>query len=78
MKIIENLEQWNILAAAMKEKDYRLWQFQYGYDRPEGLHAWFWRKGRDKDVEVVTHNKEVQEAILIFPTSREKNKTPNG
>lgn len=63
MKNIETIEQWSILSAAMKEKGYRLWQTQYWWNMPEGFHAWYWKDGK-ADVEVFTHSKEVQEAII--------------
>lgn len=53
MKKIELIEQWNILAAALKEKGWRLWQMQYRWNEPEGFHAWFMKEGKS-DVEVVT------------------------
>lgn len=65
MKLIETLENWNILATAMKEKGWRLWQTQFIFDNEEGFHAWF-RKDNKPEVEVVTHNEEVQKAIISY------------
>ena len=61
-KIIESLDNWNILKQALINKGYRLWQMQYGYDRPEGFHAWFMKD--DKNVEIITHDKAVQEDMV--------------
>lgn len=72
MKKIDNIEQWNILCAALKEKGWRLWQMQYRWNEPEGFHAWFWKEGK-KDVEVVTYSEEVQEEILRYNESYGKN-----
>lgn len=49
----------------MRERNYRLWQMQYGYDTQEGFHAWFNKSGKS-DVEVVTFNKKVQDAIIKY------------
>lgn len=68
MKRIDSIEKWNILSAAMKEKGYRLWQMQYGWDMPEGFHAWFAKDGKN-DVEVVTFDESVQKAIIDFNSS---------
>lgn len=63
MKKIDTLEQWAILSAALKEKGYRLWRFQYNWDLIEGFHAWYWKRGKN-EVEVVTYNEQVQEEIV--------------
>lgn len=63
-RIIDTVEKWNILAAALKQKNYIFFYLQYGYDCPEGFHAWFIKD--EKKVEVITHNKEVQDAIIKF------------
>ncbi len=65
MKVIDTLEKWNILAYAMKEKGYRLWQMQYSWDSPEGFHAWFSHPIK-QNVEVVTKNIEVEKAIVKY------------
>ena len=52
-------EQW------FRDNDYAPWQYQYGWDSPEGLHAWFAKAG-EKDIEIVTHDEEVREAIMKF------------
>ena len=61
VRIIETMEQWGIFKDALVEKGYKLWQTQYGYDSPEGFHARFSKD--DKQVEVATHNTDVQRAI---------------
>ena len=62
VRAIETMEQWQILKAALIEKGYKLWQTQYGYDSPEGYHARFSKN--DKQVEVATHNKDIQNDIV--------------
>lgn len=64
-KQINTTDQWNILSAAMRENDYRFWQFQFSYNSPEGFHAWFWKADKE-DVEVVTFSKEVQDLIIGY------------
>lgn len=63
MKTIESLSQWLILKQAIIDKGYKLWRMQYSYNDPEGFHIWIWKKDK-QDVEIVTHNKEVQDDIL--------------
>lgn len=65
MKKIETMEKWNILAAALHEKGYRLWQMQYSWDDKEGFHGWFLHAEK-LDVEVITHNGDVERAIVAF------------
>ena len=62
IRTIETLEHWQILKTALIENKYKLWQMQFSYDAPQGFHAWFW-KG-DKQVEVTTHNINVQMDIV--------------
>ena len=62
---IESLEQWNTVSNLLIKHGYRRWQWQYGTDRPEGLHVWFWASGRP-DVEVVTYSDEVFRAISRY------------
>ncbi len=63
MKIINDYDKWLILKAALIEKGYKPWQWQYGTHLKEGLHIWFWKENRN-DVEVVTYNKKIGEDIL--------------
>ena len=69
VKHIDTLEKWNTLSSAMHERSYHLWQMQYGYDTQEGFHAWFNKSGRP-DVEVVTFNKKVQDAIIKYASDK--------
>jgi hypothetical protein len=66
MKRIDTLEQWETVAAAIREKGHRLWQWQYRYDHPEGFHTWVWAEG--KNVEFITYSKQVQDAMISFNT----------
>jgi hypothetical protein len=63
MKKIETIEQWNILAEALHKQGYSPFQAQYYWDHPEGFHAWFIK---DKTVEVVTHNEDVERGIVGY------------
>ena len=65
MRRIDTIEQWNTLAARLREKNYRFWQSQFDWDDPEGFHAWFFKAGKN-DYPVVTFKKEVQTAIIDF------------
>ncbi len=56
---VESIDQFNILAARLREKGYKPWQYQ-DFD---GFHAWFGKAGKD-DIEVVTHSDEVRKAIM--------------
>ena len=56
---IESIEQFNILAARLREKGYKpSWQYQ----DDNGFHTWFAKAGKT-DIEVVTHSEEVRKAI---------------
>lgn len=61
-RIIESLDKWYIFKQALIDNRYKLWQMQYNWDMTTGFHAWFFKN--DKNVEVVTHCKEVQEDII--------------
>lgn len=66
MKQVEKIEEWAALSKVLKEKGYRLWQMQFSWDMPEGFHAWFWRAGIEKDYEVLTHSRLVQDTIIDY------------
>jgi hypothetical protein len=72
----ESLEQWYNLALTLTEGGYRLFQWQYGAVRPEGLHAWFAASGK-ADIEVVTHNPEVESAIIKYKLKQETPQEPD-
>jgi hypothetical protein len=65
MKVVNTIDQWAVLASVLKEKQYRFSAMQYRFDHPEGFHTWFMAKG-GKEVEVMTHDKAVQDAIIKF------------
>ncbi len=67
MTAVETLDHWRKLSGLLGARGYRLWQMQYDTTDPEGFHAWFCRAGRP-DVELVTYNGDVCEAILRYPT----------
>lgn len=59
---VENMEKWIILKEALSSQGYKLWQFQYNWDLPEGFIAGFY-KGSDR-LEIVTHSKEIEDDII--------------
>ena len=61
------MEKWNRLSAKMSAHSYGLYVFQHDYDNPEGFHAWFEAPDMP-NIEIVTHNQDVNEAILHFHT----------
>lgn len=60
-KQIEKMESWLDLKQRIIERGYKLWQTQYWWNLPEGFIARF-SKG-DRELEMITHNKEIQEDI---------------
>lgn len=63
MKLINEFDKWLILKDAFIEKGYKPWSYQYSASQEEGLHVWFWKSNRT-DIEVVTHNKEIEKDII--------------
>jgi hypothetical protein len=56
---IESIDQFNILAARLREKGYKPWQYQ----DDNGFRAWFAKAGKT-DIEVVTNSEDVRKAIM--------------
>jgi hypothetical protein len=67
--LINSIEKWNEAAARLSEKGYTMWQSQFAVDHPEGFYAWFMSQGLP-DVEIITRNKEVHDAILRYKPDR--------
>jgi hypothetical protein len=65
MNVIESLDQWKAFSAKLSSERYRLWQTQFDTRSPEGFHAWF-SASRQADIEVVTHNDDVHDAIVKY------------
>lgn len=65
MESIESFEQWAMLAVVLTDHGYHLRQAQYDTQYPEGFYVWF-RKFGKPDIEVVTHNDTVHDAIIKF------------
>ena len=65
MKTIETLEEWNKLATRLSDNGWSIWQSQYYPEHPEGFHMKFSKSGKP-DYEVVTHNAQVQDAMVKF------------
>ncbi|EPR12469.1 hypothetical protein [Ruminiclostridium papyrosolvens] len=65
MKIVEDMEKWDILKAAMLEKGYVPYSWQYSLNQEEGLHIWFYKRNSDllKRVEIVTHKQAIADDI---------------
>lgn len=62
---IESMDKCNRFLAKFRANGWSLWQTQYIWSEPEGYHAWFMKAGED-DIELVTHNEAVQDAIVAF------------
>jgi hypothetical protein len=62
---INDMEKCNRFLDKLRANGWKLWQTQYQWDKPEGYHSWFWKTG-EKDIELVTYNEEVQNAIVTF------------
>lgn len=65
MKIIRNMDDWDAMVPLLAENGYILSQWQYGTDRPEGFHAWFFRGGKPQ-IEIVTHSNAVYETVMKY------------
>lgn len=64
--IIETMEKCNKFLEECRLRGYRVWQMQYRWNEPEGFHAWFHQAGNPDDIEIVTHNEQIQKAIVKF------------
>jgi hypothetical protein len=62
---IEAIEKCNKFLEECRQRGWKVWQMQYRWNRPEGFHAWF-HKADEPDIEVITHNEAVQDAIVNF------------
>jgi hypothetical protein len=62
---IETMEKCNRFLEKLRLNGWDVWQMQYRWNSDEGFHAWFWKTGED-DIEIVTHNEEVQKTIVGF------------
>jgi hypothetical protein len=62
---IETIEKCNEFLARCRANGWQLWQMQYRWNEPEGFHAWFMKPG-EPDIEIITYNRKVQEAIVGF------------
>ncbi len=67
---VNSLEKWNEVSQKLKDREYSLFQMQYGCGLPEGFHAIFISHGMPR-VETVTHNQAVHDAILIYRTQND-------
>lgn len=63
-RTVRSMDEWLTLKAALSEKGYALFQTQYSAKLVEGYHAWFITPA--SRVEVITHNIEVQQAIVKY------------
>jgi len=64
--VVKSIEQWNNFADRLTKAGYKLYITQYRVDDPEGLHCIFWAPGKP-DVEFITHNDVIAEAMLKMP-----------
>lgn len=65
MVLIENANKWNEYAEIMEKMGHKLYVMQHDIDDPEGFHALFVLDATAR-FEVVTHSKDVYEAIMEF------------
>ena len=42
MYIVDTMEKCNKYLEKLRVDSRKLWQMQYGYNDPNGFHAWFW------------------------------------
>ena len=66
---IESIEKCNRFLASCQQYGYRVFQMQYDWNDPNGFHAWFQKIGTTELIEIVTHNKAVQDNIVNFNPS---------
>ena len=62
---VETMSRCNKYLDKLRFEGWDVWQMQYQWYHPEGFHAWFWKTGHE-DIELVTHNEDVQKAIVSF------------
>ncbi len=62
---IETIDRCNKFLDGCRKRGYKFWRMQYRWSAPEGFHAWFMLAG-EPDIEVVTHNKQVQDALVAY------------
>lgn len=66
---VNTLDRWEYVSQKMIDRNYKLWQSQYGIDSPEGYITRFrcFSDSTLPEIEVITFDKDVYEAILNFP-----------
>lgn len=67
--LIETIEEWSAYSELLAKMGYKLWQWQYRAEGPEGFHARFFVSGKP-DVEIITHSEEVENAIVSYRANR--------
>lgn len=60
---VRTMEKWSRLSAWILDNGFKPWQYQYSWYDPQGAHVWFYKAGYE-DVEIVTHSKEIFDAIM--------------
>ena len=73
IKRIKTLERWTELEENFLFRGYRLWQWQYNVQHANGFHAWFCATDK-QDVEVITYNQDVLNAIIDYPRKQKDNR----
>jgi len=68
---IDTLERWADAVEYFRNNEYSLFQFGNDVDTPEGFHAIYWRP-EGPDIEIITYNQDVCDAIFEFERSRSK------
>jgi hypothetical protein len=70
IRIIESIEHWNQACKYLKENNYKVWQSQYSWKQKEGFHAWFGSREDKEQIEIVTHNRDVEKEIVMFNSQK--------
>lgn len=68
---VDDMGRWEKAKAYLAENNYKLWQFQYDVRDPHGFHAWFIAHELP-DIEIITFNASVEEAIVSFNGERKR------
>lgn len=63
-KEVKSWEHWLKLKKELTDKGYRMWQWQYDWDNPEGFHAKFYNSRLNIDVEIITYLEAVEDDMF--------------
>ena len=63
---IDTMDKWAEVSEKLRARNYRLFQMQYGINEPQGFIASFYCPANDPDVEIVTFDAGVCNAIVRY------------